>query len=150
MYQFFVEPSQIQGNRIVITGSDVNHIKNVLRMKPGEEIAVSNGTDGKEYRCDLPVYRVSTLNIDGDKGLCVIQQRYNEETKATYWGPIDPWLTDKIYLRNGFKEYFDAHAKKKDSHGYFPTVTVRQLMWALRMKPLKKERWETSFDHVPI
>ncbi len=35
MYQFFVEPSQIQGNRIVITGSDVNHIKNVLRMKPG-------------------------------------------------------------------------------------------------------------------
>ena len=54
MYQFFVEPSQIQGNRIVITGSDVNHIKNVLRMKPGEEIAVSNGTDGKEYRCRFP------------------------------------------------------------------------------------------------
>ena len=53
MYQFFVEPSQIQGNRIVITGSDVNHIKNVLRMKPGEEIAVSNGTDGKEYRCGI-------------------------------------------------------------------------------------------------
>ncbi len=38
MYQFFVEPSQIQGNRIVITGSDVNHIKNVLRMKPGEKL----------------------------------------------------------------------------------------------------------------
>lgn len=53
MYQFFVEPSQIQGNRIVITGSDVNHIKNVLRMKPGEELAVSNGTDGKEYRCGI-------------------------------------------------------------------------------------------------
>ena len=48
-----MEPSQIQGNRIVITGSDVNHIKNVLRMKPGEEIAVSNGTDGKEYRCGI-------------------------------------------------------------------------------------------------
>lgn len=46
MYQFFVEPSQIQGNRITITGSDVNHIKNVLRMKSGEEIAVSNGSDG--------------------------------------------------------------------------------------------------------
>ena len=53
MYQFFVEPSQIKGNRIVITVSDVNHIKNVLRMKPGEEIAVSNGTDGKEYRCGI-------------------------------------------------------------------------------------------------
>lgn len=53
MYQFFVDASQIQGKRVVITGSDVNHIKNVLRMKPGEEIAVSNGTDGKEYRCGI-------------------------------------------------------------------------------------------------
>lgn len=56
MYQFFVEPSQIQGNRIVITGSDVNHIKNVLRMKVGDEIAVSNGMDGKEYRCGIETY----------------------------------------------------------------------------------------------
>ncbi len=53
MYQFFVEPSQIQGNRIIITGKDVNHIKNVLRMKKGEELAVSNGMDGKEYRCGI-------------------------------------------------------------------------------------------------
>lgn len=53
MYQFFVEPSQIQGKRIVITGSDVNHIRNVLRMKVGEELAISNGTDGKEYRCGI-------------------------------------------------------------------------------------------------
>ena len=56
MYQFFVEPSQIQGNRIVITGSDVNHIKNVLRMKAGDEIAVSNGMDGKEYRCGIEAF----------------------------------------------------------------------------------------------
>ena len=53
MYQFFVDPSQIMDKRIVITGSDVNHIKNVLRMKIGEELAVSNGCDGKEYRCGI-------------------------------------------------------------------------------------------------
>lgn len=53
MYQFFVPSENIQGNRIVITGDDVNHIKNVLRMKVGEEIAVSNGEDGKEYRCGI-------------------------------------------------------------------------------------------------
>ncbi|MDE6204382.1 MAG: 16S rRNA (uracil(1498)-N(3))-methyltransferase, partial [Lachnospiraceae bacterium] len=53
MYQFFVEPDQIQGRRVVITGRDVNHIKNVLRMKPGDEISVSNGADGKEYRCGI-------------------------------------------------------------------------------------------------
>lgn len=53
MYQFFVKPEQIAGKNITITGSDVNHIKNVLRMKIGEEIAVSNGADGKEYRCGI-------------------------------------------------------------------------------------------------
>ena len=50
MNQFFVEQSQIQDKKIIITGKDVNHIKNVLRMKIGEELAVSNGVDGKEYR----------------------------------------------------------------------------------------------------
>lgn len=55
MYQFFVEPGQINenDNRVIITGTDVNHIKNVLRMKVGEELAVSNGLDGKEYRCGI-------------------------------------------------------------------------------------------------
>ncbi|MBO5336328.1 MAG: 16S rRNA (uracil(1498)-N(3))-methyltransferase [Lachnospiraceae bacterium] len=55
MFQFFVEPGQINvsDNSVMIVGSDVNHIKNVLRMKIGEEIAVCNGVDGKEYRCGI-------------------------------------------------------------------------------------------------
>lgn len=55
MYQFFVEPGQIheEDKRVIITGSDVNHIKNVLRMKIGEELAVSNGVDGREYVCGI-------------------------------------------------------------------------------------------------
>lgn len=73
MYQFFVEPSQIQGKRIVITGSDVNHIRNVLRMKIGEEIAVSNGTDGKEYRCGIEEFAedevICSLRIVKEDGL---------------------------------------------------------------------------------
>lgn len=53
MYQFFVQPEQIQGKRAVIRGKDVNHIKNVLRMKTGDELALSNGLDGKEYRVGI-------------------------------------------------------------------------------------------------
>lgn len=55
MYQFFVGPEAINTDlkRVFITGGDVNHIKNVLRMKQGEEINISNGTDGKEYRCAI-------------------------------------------------------------------------------------------------
>ena len=65
MYQFFVEPGQIKGQNVVITGNDVNHIKNVLRMKPGEEISVSNGQDGREYRCTL-------LSLEEERVLCRI------------------------------------------------------------------------------
>lgn len=52
MNQFFVEESQIQGSEIIIEGTDVNHIKNVLRMKTGEEVMISNGTD-KHYICSI-------------------------------------------------------------------------------------------------
>lgn len=52
MYQFFVDDAQIGKEFITITGSDVNHIKNVLRMKPGEKIRVSN-QKGQDYFCSI-------------------------------------------------------------------------------------------------
>lgn len=66
MYQFFVEPGQIHDKSVIITGSDVNHIRNVLRMKVGEEIAVSNGVDGREYRCGI-------LEMDEEKVVCAVR-----------------------------------------------------------------------------
>ncbi len=49
MYHFFVEPSQVHADEIEILGGDVNHIRNVLRMKEGEEILIHDGY-GSEYR----------------------------------------------------------------------------------------------------
>lgn len=50
MYHFFIEASQRDGDEIRITGGDVNHMKNVLRMKPGGRLSVSDGSD-TEYEC---------------------------------------------------------------------------------------------------
>lgn len=52
MYRFFVKPEQIdmEEKKVHITGSDVNHIKNVLRMRQGETILISAG-DNLEYTC---------------------------------------------------------------------------------------------------
>ena len=50
MYQFFVEDSQVGKDFITITGADVNHIKNVLRMKPGEDVRISS-QGGHDYAC---------------------------------------------------------------------------------------------------
>ena len=62
----------------------------------------------------------------------------------TYWGVVDPELANDIYISEGFEEYFRKFSgREKD--GIFPTVQVRKLMWALRMKPLRKEFWEEDF-----
>ena len=45
MQHFFVPPSQVEETEIVIRGSDVNHMKNVLRMGAGEELTVSDGNN---------------------------------------------------------------------------------------------------------
>ncbi len=53
MQHFFVEPGDISGQDIYIRGKDRNHICNVLRMKPGEVLSVSDGMTDREYRCHI-------------------------------------------------------------------------------------------------
>ncbi len=86
MYQFFVPPGQIDisGKRVVITGSDVKHIRSVLRMKAGEELSVSNGQDGREYRCGI-------MALEEDRILCEL--RFIKE------GDVE--LPARVYLFQG-------------------------------------------------
>lgn len=104
---------------------------------------------GEVYICEHPVYSKCTLFKIGEYGLAVIQQRFDPDTKSTWWGEVDPWLTDDLYLHPNFKSFFDKRSGKC-TDGLYPTVTVRQIMWALRMKPLEKGRWETVFDRKDI
>lgn len=52
MYHFFVSEEQINGENAYIEGSDVNHIVNVLRMKPEEELLISVKGDW-DYLCKI-------------------------------------------------------------------------------------------------
>ena len=76
--------------------------------------------------------------------MAVVQQHFNPGTKMTYWGVLDPDLANDIYISEGFEEYFEKFSER-EKDGIFPTVQVRKLMWALRMKPLQKEFWEEDF-----
>lgn len=58
-------------------------------------------------------------------------------------------LSRDIYEHPDFPRYFEARADRP-VHDLYPTVTARQIMWALRMKPLPKARWETVFDRRDI
>ncbi len=52
MQQFFVEEQDIAEGIVTISGSQVRHIRNVLRMKPGERIRVSS-PGGRSCLCAL-------------------------------------------------------------------------------------------------
>ena len=114
-----------------------------------EKPAIYSSMYGDTYVCNHPVYDRCTLYKIDEKGLAVIQQRFDNESKGTWWGEIDPWLTDILYLHPGFKEYFDKRSGE-GKNGLYPTVTIRQIMWALKLKPIPKERWETCFDRRDI
>ena len=132
MYQFFVEPSQIQGTRVVITGNDVNHIKNVLRMQPGEEIAVSNGEDGKEYRCGIET-------LGEDEIICSL--RFVKEDGVE--------LSSKIYLFQGLPkaDKMELIVQKAVELGVYEIIPVSTKRAVVKLDEKKAKskiaRWQT-------
>lgn len=132
MYQFFVAPEQINGKDIRITGSDVNHIKNVLRMKIGEEIAVSNGVDGKEYRCEISAV--------GEEEICCTLRFIKEEGLE---------LPSKIYLFQGLPkaDKMELIIQKAVELGVYEIIPVamRRCVVKLDEKKAKSKlsRWQS-------
>lgn len=62
MYHFFVEEEQVNGENAYISGSDVNHIVNVLRMKIGEELLISVKGDW-DYICKIEEIENDRVNL---------------------------------------------------------------------------------------
>lgn len=114
-----------------------------------EKPALYSSMYGDTYICNHPVYDRCTLFQLDNRGLSIIQQRFDPIAKHAYWTEIDPWLTDTLYLHPKFEKFFDERSGECID-GLYPTVTIRQIMWALKIKPIPRERWETCFDRKII
>ena len=131
MYHFFVTPEQVKGEEIQIVGSDVNHIKNVLRMKNGEELQISDGNN-KKYLCEI-------ASMTSDE-VCV---RIKEELAS------DTELPSKIYLFQGLPksdkmELIVQKAVELGSYEIIPVATKRAVVKLDDKKAAKKvERWNS-------
>lgn len=78
---------------------------------------------GQLYECNHPAYNHCTLYLIGDKGLAVIQQRYDKKSKCTWWSEIDRCLTDVLYLHSKFKSVFDKYASAP-MNGLYPSIKM--------------------------
>lgn len=61
MRRFFIQSHSLSGDAPVITGDDASHIRNVLRLKPGDEIELIDGTG---LECDARIVRISAGKVD--------------------------------------------------------------------------------------
>lgn len=73
MPKFFIKESNVSLNQIVITGDDVNHIKNVLRLKQEDTIILSDGC-GKDY-----IVKIDTFESDAIKTTILESKSNNTE-----------------------------------------------------------------------
>lgn len=130
MYQFFIDDSQVMDGEVLIEGSDVNHIKNVLRMKPGEKVRVST-ENGKNYFCCITELREESVRAE-------IVEELTEGTE----------LPNKIYLFQGLpkSDKMELIIQKAVELGAYQIVPVAMKNCVVKLDAKKTEnkvkRWQ--------
>lgn len=130
MQHFFVTPDQVKEDKIFIEGSDVNHMKNVLRMRLGEEVTVSDGNN-KQYLCEINEY-------DNEMAVLHIIEEVASDTE----------LPSKIYLFQGLpkQDKMELIVQKCVELGVYSVVPVATKRCVVKLddKKAKKkiERWQ--------
>lgn len=131
MFHFFVEPNQINDKSVIITGDDVNHIKNVIRLKVGDEISVSNGIDGRDYRCGIE-------SITDTEVLCEL--RFIKEDGVE--------LASKVYLFQGLPkgDKMELIIQKMVELGVYEIIPVAMKRCVVKLDDKKAksklQRWQ--------
>ncbi len=130
MYRFFIQSETVSSSELSIVGEDVNHIKNVLRMKAGEIIdCVDEQQDA--YRCRI-------RELHEDEIICDILQRHVPDTE----------LKSRITLYMGLPksdkpELIIQKAVELGASCIVPVVTKRTVVKLDEKKAKKKvERWQ--------
>lgn len=132
MFQFFIDRNQLNNGKAYIEGDDRNHIKNVLRMKEGDELNVVIEGDTNEYRCAID-------DFDGDR--VNLSVRFIKES--------DVELKSKIYLLQGMpkSDKLEMIIQKTVELGVYEIIPVslKRSLVKLDDKKLKSrtERWNS-------
>ena len=131
MYHFFVPLEQIWDGHAQITGDDVNHIANVLRMKEGEKLVISAGR-GVDYLCAIESFQPESVEL-------VIEEER----------PVQTELPSKLILFQALPkaDKMEWIIQKAVELGAAEIVPVSSRRCVVRLDDKKKEkklaRWQT-------
>ena len=130
MYQFFVDEQQVQQDQIVITGQDVNHIGNVLRMKPGEKVRISDSNENS-YFCRI-------AEIAEDEVIAVIEEKDELGTEFAH----------KVFLFQGLpkSDKMELIIQKAVELGVYEVIPVAMTNCVVKLDQKKaankQKRWQ--------
>ena len=130
MFNFFAKENCLNNNVYLISGSDYNHIKNVLRMKEGETFLVSY--NGKSDLCEIEKFENDTVFAK------IIEEDYNNTT-----------LPVKIYLFQGLpkSDKMELIIQKAVELGVQEIVPVEMKRCVVKIEDKKKAqkaaRWQS-------
>lgn len=131
MYHFYTDRSNIGETQIILSGEDVNHIKNVLRMRVGEELIICDG-QGTDHYCRIAGYEGNTVVAD------IVRS-----------GDTASELPAKIYLFQGMpkKDKLELIIQKAVELGAYEIIPVMTKRVIVKLDDDKKEakkleRWQ--------
>lgn len=130
MFNFFADENARQGEYYYISGSDFNHIKNVLRMKNGDSILVSD--KGESHLCEIISFKEETAVAR------IIEENYQSTE-----------LPVKIYLFQGLpkSDKMELIIQKCVELGVFAVIPTEMSRCVVKLEEKKKknkvERWQT-------
>ena len=137
MHLFYVEEENInrESSLVTITGEDVNHIKNVLRLKQNEKITVCNG--------------------QGTDFLCIIEQVKDKEVEVKILEEYSSTgeLGTKIYLFQGLpkKDKMELVIQKATELGAAYIVPVMNKRSVVKLEDSKKEEKKlTRWNQIAV
>ncbi len=129
MFNFFATNENRQGERFLIGGSDFNHIKNVLRMREGDEFLVSCG--GASHLCQLERF------FDGELSALIVEENYQDTAL-----PINIVLFQGL-PKSDKMELIIQKSVELGANSIVPTEMARCVVKLDdKKKKSKKERWQ--------
>ncbi len=131
MYKFFISQNQREAENAKIIGEDVNHIANVLRLKPAEKLVLCIKETGKSYEAEIK-------EITRESILCHLLEEIQETTEPSVKVDIYQGLpkADKM-------EYIIQKATEIGVRDIYPVAMERSIVKLDKKTESKKiERWQ--------
>ncbi len=148
MFQFFVEEGQVRNGLAYIKDSDVNHIRNVLRLKEGDRVQIVSENDLHLFLC--------TIQSEGENEIvCRVDETVLNETE----------LPSRIYLFQGLpkSDKMEWIIQKAVELGVYEIIPVRTENAVVKLDAKKAAakvtRWQTIAEtaakqtkrsHIPV